>query len=371
MHVVLVCWILVKSKGKFSFDNKVKSTLTLLFAFYSVVVLNTLFAVSFSFGDISDLVRPLFFIIYFLYGYTVNIQGIDWDKLFKSFILLQLILVICNYLPPFYWVADIWKGRLSESLWNFHFFRASGSMIWPSDFSFIILFMLIFFLYRKSFLYIGLSFILLILTSSRGGMVSLIILIPFILYRFVYIRKYLILYSFITISIFIYLFTSSSIYSDYFTYINNFFELLQTYDTKNVDSSIMHRFLELDYAFRDSIARFPFGVGPSRDYIFGRIDTLETFYGYYLWKYGFLGLFFQLFFYFYVIFEISRNNIKTDSHYSLKSAFIICLVIFITFFGFSSAITERFKLLPLSFMMIGVLMQSNNRKLYNIIYLKK
>lgn len=357
LHVLVVLWILFKTKGRFKWDKRIKSIFIIFSLFYAVLIINYALSISFSLSDLSDLLRPLIMILYVIYGYSIDFSEIDWLKIMKRFLLFQLIIVLCNYIPLLYFISDLWKGRLSTEAETFHFFRASGTLIWPGDFSYVMLFLYIFFSYSRAYLFSTLSIILIALSASRVGIGALILVF---LYQILTRREIRILL--IKTSPLILIFTYATIryfnisgLEKYLSYVNNLIEVITTGNIEFVDSSIIHRFNELRLSISDSLNRFPLGVGPSREYIFSKIDTLESFYSYYLWKYGFLGLTFMLSFYFLFIHYLRKVNLFSLQIRILRKSMILQTVLFIILLGFTSALTERFKLFPLYFIIMGIL----------------
>ena len=79
------------------------------------------------------------------------------------------------------------------------------------------------------------------------------------------------------------------------------FYLFQTFYLEiflNLIQAFSHRIQELTLAVTYANEYFPFGLGPSRELIASKIDTIESFYAYYILKWGYLGLLFQLVLYY-------------------------------------------------------------------------
>ena len=93
------------------------------------------------------------------------------------------------------------------------------------------------------------------------------------------------------------------------------------------------------------------------DLIFAKIDTLETFYGYYVWKWGYLGTVIMCFFYVWIILRLGEIKAQSgmETYSSLVKSLKLSTLIFLIFFGFFSAITERYKIFPIYFTLIGYL----------------
>ena len=86
--------------------------------------------------------------------------------------------------------------------------------------------------------------------------------------------------------------------NNYVDYVILSFSNFLSGDFSQLDSSFSHRIQELTLAVTYANEYFPFGLGPSRELIASKIDTIESFYAYYILKWGYLGLLFQLVLYY-------------------------------------------------------------------------
>lgn len=379
MHLI----VFFQSLVLYSFNLKInKKSQKLLFLFILFSVSFIFFLVnyiktitSFSLNDLSDIFRIVFICNYLVLGYVIskslNFESIIsyLNKLFK----IQIISSLLIFIPPLYFLLDIFKGRPSYQEFNFHFYRTSGTFIYPSDFSFIIGFFAFYFFYKYVFenkykLSLLISLVLILSSVSRGAILSyglFIPLIPIIFYKniFSFSKK---IYPFYLVLFFISFVSLFFFNNEYLDYVVNSASYIFSGEG-SIDSSTLHRFNELTLAFNYANDNFPFGLGPSRSLISEKIDVIESFYGYYLIKWGYLGLSFMLIFYFYILCIMFKryNYFRLQSNFSIAGlyfSFISITVSFLLFFGWSSAITERFKLMPFYFILCGFLIASNKSR---------
>ena len=376
MHLIIFAQSLILYIFEFKFFKRSNKSIffILLFGFIlSFFLVNFIVTLqSFSFSDLGDLTRIIFIFNYILLGYVISISinyEILLDYLNKLFN-IQFISSLLILIPPLYFLIDIFKGRPSYEPFNFHFYRTSGTFIYPSDFSFVIGFFVFYFFYqyvfkRKNKLKLIISLILLFTSISRGAILSFglyFLLIPFLFKKNIFsFSKYIYPYYLIlTIIIFCILYFFNSTYLDYVIDSVTFIITGQG----NIDSSTQHRFNELALGFNYANEYFPFGLGPNRSLLLTKIDVIESFYAYYLIKWGYLGVSLMLLFYFLILrivfFRYSYFKEKLNFPVAgLYFSFISITISFLLFFGWSSAITERFKLMPFYFILCGFLIGKN------------
>jgi len=328
----------------------------------------------FSYGDIGDLSRPVVYMSYFIIPILFKLNEEEFIKLFKFILYLLIFQIIFSsfvFIRELWPLVDIYKGRMSTDKVFFHFLRFSGTFGYPSDFSFYISFFIYYYFFYLVYSYIvGIKqkniililFILifaLILTISRGGIGTVIIMIFFILlyYSFLYkkirllsIKIFLvtIIVLIIIVSILLYINTEESLrYVNYLQLMND--------SGKKLDGSTGHRIKEFMLSVNYFLDYFPFGPGPNRDELSTKISVVESFYGLYMLKWGLVGLLIYFFFIFYMI-KISLFTIKIQKNISIKiflQSFIVLMLSVILVFGFSSAVSDRFKGLPFFYLLAG------------------
>jgi hypothetical protein len=214
-----------------------------------------------------------------------------------------------------------------------------------------------------------LLFLVLVLTVSRGGIGTVIIMLTFILlfYSFKYKKIYRLL-----IRIFGYLILIMSTLITLLVIINSeetlrFISYLQLFnaDGDKIDVSTNHRINEFLWGWHYFLEYFPFGPGPNRTEISTHFAVVESFYGLYMLKWGLVGL---LLYYYFVAYMV-KIAIHTLSLYNdifiqnFTKSFIVLMISVILVFGFSSAISDRFKGLPFFYLTAGyVYMLYRNKK---------
>ena len=367
---------------KIHFSNKVISFLILFTLTLIHYLLNYLYTYSsFLLNDLSDIFRIIFIYNYIFLGYVfstiINFEELIsfLKKIFKIQVIFSLLIII----PFLYFFLDIFKGRPSYEEFNFHFFRTSGTFIYPSDFSFFIGFFLFYFIfihifYKKQLINIITSLTLIVTSVSRGAISFFLfmLLIPFFFHKnfFSFSNRIIKISIFLTLLLIFGLTVSDNNYVDYV--ILSFSNFLSG-DFSQLDSSFSHRIQELTLAVTYANEYFPFGLGPSRELIASKIDTIESFYAYYILKWGYLGLLFQLVLYYLItkiIFD-RYNNFRNNNNFQIAAIYFsfICITLsFIFFFGLSSAITERFKLMPFYFILSGFLIGFDLSKIKRLTY---
>jgi hypothetical protein len=124
----------------------------------------------------------------------------------------------------------------------------------------------------------------------------------------------------------------------------------------NVDRSTVHRVKEGELAVAEAARRFPFGAGPNREHWREEIRVIESLYGHHLLKWGAIGLLLYLVSVAAII-AAGLKVYRTYRHDSfipvfvLASAFVIASVPAV--FGFSSAMSDRFKVLGFYYLLAG------------------
>lgn len=338
----------------------------------------------FAAGDSSDVIRPLIYFFYLMIPVLFPVNEEEFKKLFKFMIYLltfQIIFSVLVYISSLWPIVDLYKGRMSTDKVFFHFLRLSGTFGYPSDFSFYLSFYLYFYFFyllhyyrfglseKRNILKMFLLFLVLVLTVSRGGIGTVIIMLTFILlfYSFKYKKIYRLL-----IRIFGYLILIMSTLITLLVIINSeetlrFISYLQLFnaDGDKIDGSTNHRINEFLWGWHYFLEYFPFGPGPNRTEISTHFAVVESFYGLYMLKWGLVGL---LLYYYFVAYMV-KIAIHTLSLYNdifiqnFTKSFIVLMISVILVFGFSSAISDRFKGLPFFYLTAGyVYMLYRNKK---------
>jgi len=324
--------------------------------------------------DFGDLTRPIIYLTYTFFAFIFPLSEVDFGKLFKFLIkvvLFQIFISIFVYFPFLWPIVDIFKGRPSFDM-PLHFYRWSGTFGYPSDFSFLLSFF-IFYYYSlyvkkqsikfKEWALVGLCFIALIMTFSRGGIFSTIGILGLSYFFTGAIKRkssYVMLISGVVAI------SSAVIYfSEDFEQVAYMTSIVTSEDQK-MDSSTGHRFKEMELAVEYSTKAPPFGAGSSRVELGKRIPIIESFYGFHLMKWGILGLLIILSIKTVIMLaclSVRQRKYKLDGTISSVAFAVILLTLSeVLLFGLSSAITDRFKCLPAYYLLVGYVFSFYFRK---------
>lgn len=370
---ILFIFILLLFKQRLRYFNVLKYFIGyfILCIFYFIIV-SLINSVSLSYRDFTDLLRPAPYLMYFILPFIFPISLNEYHRFFKIglvILIFQFVFSTLVYVPFMYPLVDLFKGRDSEDFVLFHFFRWSGLMGYPSDFTFYLSLYFYYFLlcflynYKKMF-----SIFILIIVSicfvfslSRGGVLSVIFTcFIFVLFAkgYIKLRFFKLIVTFLFFIFFISLFVNLTLESSTefkFDYFVNIFD-----SSEKIDDSAQHRLNELNLALEMSNKYFPFGGGSNREMLKNKINVIESYYGYLLIKWGVFGLLLNFLFLFFVIkagffsFKYFRSLNDVQS-YILTLSIVLFIGSVPLVFGFSSDMTSRLKCLPLFYFSCGFL----------------
>jgi hypothetical protein len=334
--------------------------------YYSLCTI--LFTNTFQWADFVDLARPPLYLIYFLFPLIVPLREGELKTVVNFLFyacLIQILFSCFVYFSSLWPLVDLYKGRLSNDPIIMHFYRWSGTFGYPSDFSFF----LSLFIYLKLLefvdkrskndyklnLYLTILVIGLFFTFSRGGIGTVVIVI-FVLILFQNI-KFKIKTLFPICCSLIIVFGLYGFYnSETVNYVGTDYIMSVISTDGDVDDSTHHRIYELKLAYEYAIKYFPFGSGSNRTELKSRINVIESFYGYHLMKWGVFGLLLILIPFAYMS-KVSFCVGKYFCHDSLLRNFSLAVLLLTVSvplsFGWSSAISDRFKGLPFFYLMNG------------------
>jgi hypothetical protein len=115
--------------------------------------------------------------------------------------------------------------------------------------------------------------------------------------------------------------------------------------------------MELKLAWNTMLENFPFGNGPDRLAIQEILPVVETMYGHYLIKWGIIGLLLYMvsvIYLAYVAYGLWKGH--GDKFIATFAGAMFILIISVPLvFGFSSAITDGYKVLPFYYVLSGYL----------------
>ena len=299
----------------------------LFFLFFIVIVLSIIiFYTGMMAGgslqrSLSDSIRLIFFMIYFAVGAIYANKSY-----FNEVVLIKLILYYCMisvffslvvYIPSLHFIADIFKGRLSNDALSFHFFRFSGFSGFPTDLGALLTLGICLLLYERSLnilsnrnrVFLFVVFCLGILGSvSRGAMLHLAVV--FLLYALGSLVKL-----FFTARIHRYAFWGLVLLTGsiplLFTLVSFFgeHEIIKyaSVDLASPDASVLHRFKEIDGAINVLFEKF-FLFGEARDRPLG-LPVIEGYWTHWILRYSWFGLIIALFFGLFLAIIAKKSNL--------------------------------------------------------------
>ncbi|NKC17412.1 hypothetical protein CWC29_000910 [Pseudoalteromonas sp. S4498] len=362
---VALSLVIRRTYFKPGFVTAVVAICTVMMSYYMAVSLA--FTNFLTFKDLPDYLRPLIYLIYIL---IPLIYPLDEEELrtffvfFKKMFVFQVIISILIYIPALWPVVDIFKGRPSDDM-PLHFYRWSGTYGYPSDFSFYLSFFIFYyfsFFARRISMSVGewsivfVAFCAMFLSFSRGGLFSTVGILGLAFWLTgARTRKtsYLLLFAMVVASVSIFL-----SFSEEFEQVSYILETFGGEDG-DVDGSTSHRLKELALAGEYLSQLPPLSEGSNRLELETRIEVIESFYGFHLIKWGILGLTAALvikFVFFLVCCYVYKKGLcskRNETQTALAFA-VACLVASeVLLFGFSSAISDRFKTLPTFYLLFG------------------
>lgn len=269
------------------------------------------------------LIWPIFIFRLFITSKSLNnlnLRIIDYLFLFACFF------SVINFIPIFYDFLDMYKGRTSDGILLYQFFRISGFLIYPSSFCLILILILHIKLKSKRLDKIKkyLIPIMILISSSRAGIFFML------LYYVMFKTKQSLKFFFFGLPPAIILITYY--FADEFT--SNFEYLILTFNSLlngEVDGSTKFRLGEIGNAYEVIIGNsLPiFGDYSKIDFPF-----IEGLYSYYIINYGFIGLLLLIIMTCYFFNQLSVFITKREMYF---------LILLFTIWGFSSDIFNHSK----------------------------
>lgn len=365
LHAVVGCTAIVLMA--LTFDGKVPRKLALWASYFLAGFIlflgRTLMSeVELTTGAMLDLIRPWLYCLYFVAGWWL-MPSTDHGRLR----LVNTVFAICIaqvafsslvHIPAAHPFVDFFKGRPSTDLDARHFYRWSGTFGYPSDFSFFLSYCLYLgvnlevarvssgqLLRRTALLFAVVGFAM---TFSRGGYAALAVMsiIGSVLYwgsiRFIGLLVALFLVGLLVTQG--WFFDGGDVMGH--SYVTGLFSYGIQAD------SVQHRVREAVLVM-DVLAESPaFGMGPDRMWIGSRIRVIESLYGHYIIKWGVVGLGWFL------LGLVSMLRVTMGAHdlgasQALRRSLTLIAISVPLVFGFSSAVTDRYKCLPLFYLLAG------------------
>ncbi len=200
------------------------------------------------------------------------------------------------------------------------------------------------------------------MTLSRGGIASILFML-FIAFVFTDLKRKKTIYKFgATILIIVVIVSLLKLNKDDFEFDSNIFKsdyITSFFDnSSDTDGSVNHRINEMILAKEYATKYFPFGGGANRKELQEKIPVIESLYGYHLIKWGVLGLLMHLLGIIYILY-ICYKTYHSDTFKNNKEIQALLYAFFLTvlsvplIYGFSSAISDRFKCLPFHYIICG------------------
>jgi len=307
--------LIVFTVGLLSWNRQIRISRWSLFALPMVILI----FVGYRYFDAALIARVClpFILIPFFHNYTID------QRILRFLALASLLYVCLNYVPAATHLVNPFKGRVSTGLLGYQYFRASGLHIYPSDFSFFAI-LLIMRLRDDNMLKLLLA-IAIILSASRAG-------IAFLLFYFIYNNWF----RFVIMGL-LFLPGYRLLY-EYSPYIKLTVSKILNGE---VDGSVQHRASELTY-IADILT---LKLDPVlKDYSNLGLSVIEGFYSYYLINYGYLGLILTLILILYIGKSIWSGQL------SLKSKLFLIFCVFTWFLA--SDILNHTKNLFFAYMLI-------------------
>lgn len=307
---------------------------------------------------------------------------LDLEHLSEIIIKLGIVSIAFSslvYFDFFHVFIDFFKGRQSTEEYLFHFYRFSGFHGYPTDFSVFLNFCILLtyfkyergeFSFKKTIILIILFILGIVLSFARGGMLQLALLI-FLIFLLSPIINFLKAYpldrqlrfkygaffsiTLFSISLFFIFINFNHFENDYLSYIFSVF-------SSDIDSSIAHRFNELQLVQNVLINGELVPLGQERLTPFG-MDTIEGLYSHYVLRYGWAGLILILTLY---IVKLSYLYLKKENN-SLAFSLFWWFTSFIIILAPFSDVSTRLKGLSFYSFLLGVALfqiSENSQKWY-------
>lgn len=276
--------------------------------------------------DYAELLKPLIFYCLYHAGKNIKFKEKDWRKLFLFSVFFSA-LVLLPFVHP---LIEPWKASSRFGYRFVHFVRWSGTMGYPGMFGYMVLFSIFYLKEKGRVRYLPLLFGVLLMTFSRGSILTAILV--FIMCEIIFYQriKRLILLS-IVIAV--------------FGMMNSPYDLgYLTEGLNNIsESSANHRLGELRLVFQDNSYNLFVGRGPNNSWFAANHPVIENVYYYYMSKFGLLGILGYTVFGVYIF----RKSIVYKSE-------ILLLAAFIWFIGsVNESVSEEYKFFVFFFFFIG------------------
>jgi hypothetical protein len=319
-----------------------------------------------------DVFRPFIYLIYFLFPLLFPLTEQQFKKIVTLVLLLGIVQIAFSlfvYSSALWPIVNFYKGRLSDDILMFQFYRWSGTFGFPSDLAFFLSFILYFLLlslrsglYPRAAVFLGIMAVVgaLVMTLSRGGLGTVAVMMIFVMVMLKGTRG--VFYATLVAALFaIGVFGALQMFERQMFDISYISQLLE----QGVEArSATHRVTELNFAWKTIVESFPIGLGPDRARTETGLRVIETLYGHHLIKWGIAGFLLYLVPVVYCA-TIAYRLWKTHEDRFIATATGALLILIISvplIFGISNTINDRFKGLPFYYIMMGYLVMLDQRR---------
>jgi len=309
--------------------------------------------------DIIEFIRPIVYLIFLFVPIFYELDESQFGELMGFLLwisIIQIFFSVAVFFPSLWPITDLYKGKLSDSIGDYsigHFFRFSGTLGFPSFFAFYLSFYILYVIlalrfgrhpgYKKTALmsFVFISIVGLLLTGSRAGIAALLLMLMLAI-MFSLDKK-----TTASIAIIIVL-VSGLVYLSYETIqeLESFKYIQMLIDEGVEDDSAEHRIEEANLMFSLMLKYFPFGFGANKDFFSKTIGPVESSHGYYMGKYGFLGLSLYLGYYVllsYIALKVGRIYKENPEVRAFAYTYLIWSFVMVVIFGVVTSATEAFR----------------------------
>jgi hypothetical protein len=328
--------------------------------------------------DMADVIRPVVYGTYALFPLLVPLGREEFARLLRAgawVVIGQVVFSALVHVPLAWPLVDMFKGRPSGDM-PLHFYRWSGTFGYPSDFSFF-LSLPIYFVFAKyragiapsrlettaaAFAVIGV-----LMSFSRGGIFSIVIMLGLAAVASGALKRARtwIMAGALAGVVTVGLATADPETLERAEQVQYLLQAFGDSESGARDSSTNHRLNELEIATELAARHAPFGTGANRAEIGTRIEIVESFYGFHLMKWGWLGTAafagFLLGTAVLTYDRVRRRGGATPNERALVVAYVMIVLSIVLLFGWSSAVSDRFKGLPLFYLLTGYVLQATCR----------
>jgi hypothetical protein len=303
--------------------------------------------------DIVECFKPMYFVLMFIFGRKAA-ENYHIETV-RGFIIVLLIIgiffSILVYLPFSYPLVDMYKGRTSEEVDLYQFFRFSGFFGYPSMFGiYLILGLMLNFTSRSPSRLITIFLILgFLLTISKTGFVLLGL-----------VGIYMLAYNAEIKSLFKAAFSLALIFFVLTIYFyDQFIEVFNAFNSIDglMQSTFYHRFREIIESANILSSENFDGFGPSNSYLQINHGPVENVIFFYVFKFGYFGLFYYINLIAFVFYHFYNEKNPT-----FKVVLFWCLISLLVG-SLSESVTEEYKTLYFFPVLLGYFTSSKHYRI--------